>query len=407
MRRPLIANSTLSSTVSFGNKLVTWNVRASPKPMRRWLGQRVTSWPKRRTCPEVAGKMPVITLKSVVLPAPLGPMMALRSPAITRRLTSCTALSPPKLLHSRLSSRTGCLPSSRPGSSTMSPPRCHPRGGRERRASDPVSASLAEFARREVAAVDGLLQELRLAEPPELADVRIGFDHRVPELLLVVAEHLFLFDPLDVDVVHGVAHVVEAHRTTDGIHLDGRDQLHERLCAWPLTTRLLHDRVDHLAGRVGRLGAVGRYLAVFFPVFRDEGRVLGSVQRGAVLQDRNVSYDLIAHGGQRELVIARSSADHRFRVARRRQLLGKLQRHRSDHQREDGIGILLYGGNERPKIDGSERWPDFLDDLAPAFFEGPLEAPDALVAEGVVGRDRRDALVTLLAGPLSEGMGRL
>src|SRR5499427_3215697 len=210
MRRPSIASSTLSSTVSFGNKLVTWNVRASPMPMRRWLGQRVTSWPNNRTCPDVAGKTPVMTLKRVVLPAPLGPMMALRSPAITRRLTSCTALSPPKLLHSLLSSRTGCLPSSPPGSSTMSPPRCHSwRGGKGRRASAALlSASFTEFARRKVAAVDRLLQELRFAKLPELTDVRVGLDHRVPELFLVVAEHLFLFDPLDVDVLHGVAHVV-------------------------------------------------------------------------------------------------------------------------------------------------------------------------------------------------------
>src|SRR5262249_41539210 len=160
----------------------------------------------------------------------------------------------------------------------MSPPRCHWRGGRERGArADPVSASLAEFAGREVAAVDGLLQELRFAELPELVGVRIGLDHRVPELLLVVAEYLLLSAPLDVDVLHGVAHIVEAYRTTDGIHLDGRDQLHERLRAWPLTARLLHDRVHHLACRVGRLGEVGGYLAVFFPVFLDEGRVLGSV----------------------------------------------------------------------------------------------------------------------------------
>src|SRR5262245_4739013 len=398
------SKSTLSSTDSLGNKLVIWNVRASPRPVRRWLGQCVTSWPNSRTWPDVAGKMPVITLKRVVLPAPLGPMMALRSPAISVRFTSRTALSPPKLLQSPLSSRTGFLPLSAPGASTLPPlPSC--KGAAL--PPTPISASLAEFAWRKVAAVDGLLEELCLAESPELADVGIGLDHGVPELLLVVAEHLLLFDPLDIDVVHGVAHVVQADGTADGIHLDVRDQLHELLGARPFAAALLQDRMDHEACGVGRLGEIRRHLAVLLPVLRDKRRVLRGVQGRAVLQHRDVANDLIAHGRQRELVVAGAAADHRLLVARRRQLLGKLQRHRPDHQREDGVGVLLYGGNERPEIDGSERWPDLLDDLAAALFERPLETPDGLVAEGVVGRDRYDALVSLLTGPLSEGVGRL
>jgi hypothetical protein len=94
----LIASSTLSSTVSFGNRLVIWKVRAIPSAVRRWLGQPVMSLPNSRTCPEVAGRTPVTTLNSVVLPAPFGPMMALRSPGKTLRFTSWTAWSPPKLL---------------------------------------------------------------------------------------------------------------------------------------------------------------------------------------------------------------------------------------------------------------------------------------------------------------------
>src|ERR1700738_4318921 len=52
----------------------------------------------------------------------------------------------------------------------------------------------AVFARREVAAVDGLLEEGFLAVGPKLADVRIGLDDRIPEFVLVVAEHLRLLD---------------------------------------------------------------------------------------------------------------------------------------------------------------------------------------------------------------------
>ena len=54
-RRPVMASSTLSSTVSFGNRLVTWNVRAIPSAVRRWLGQLVTSRPNSSTCPALAG----------------------------------------------------------------------------------------------------------------------------------------------------------------------------------------------------------------------------------------------------------------------------------------------------------------------------------------------------------------
>ena len=90
-RSPLIASSTLSSTVSRGNRLVTWNVRAMPSAVRRWLCQPVTSWPNSSTWPELDGKMPVIRLNSVVLPAPFGPMMALRSPGMILNVTPRTA----------------------------------------------------------------------------------------------------------------------------------------------------------------------------------------------------------------------------------------------------------------------------------------------------------------------------
>src|SRR5215475_7045143 len=59
------------------------------------------------TLPEVAGKMPVMTLNSVVLPAPFGPMMALRSPGKICRSMFRNARTPPKLLHSPSSARTG------------------------------------------------------------------------------------------------------------------------------------------------------------------------------------------------------------------------------------------------------------------------------------------------------------
>src|SRR6266540_7281073 len=59
-------------------------------------GRAVTSRPKSSTVPDVAGKSPAITLKSVVFPAPFGPRIARRSPGTTSRSTSRTACKPPK-----------------------------------------------------------------------------------------------------------------------------------------------------------------------------------------------------------------------------------------------------------------------------------------------------------------------
>src|SRR5436190_22441541 len=88
-------------------------------------------------------------------------------------------------------------------------------------------ALFAVFAGRIVAAIDRGLEELVLIELPELADSRIGLDDRVPELRLVVAEHLLALDLLDIDVLYRVTHVVEADRTTDGVELHRREQLDE------------------------------------------------------------------------------------------------------------------------------------------------------------------------------------
>ena len=72
--------------------------------MRSYTGIAVTSSPKKRTLPAVAGKSPVMTLNSVVLPAPLAPMTARRSPAATDSETSSSARSAPKLRETPASS---------------------------------------------------------------------------------------------------------------------------------------------------------------------------------------------------------------------------------------------------------------------------------------------------------------
>src|SRR5215467_1782072 len=227
-RTPLIASSTLSSTVSLGNRLVIWNVRAIPSAVRRWLGHLVTSRLNSTTCPEVAGKIPVIKLNRVVLPAPFGPMMALRSPGMILSVTSRTARKPPKLFESARSSRTGSRPFACASVFTsMSLPIASEATGAPETEPRPMAALVAEFAGREVAAVDRRLEELVFAELPELADVRISLDDGVPKLLLVVAEHLLLLDLLDVDVLHRIAHLVDGDGTAQRIQLQRGDLLHE------------------------------------------------------------------------------------------------------------------------------------------------------------------------------------
>src|SRR5262245_15459451 len=77
----------------------------------------------------------------------------------------------------------------------------------------------AELAGREVAAVDRLRQELVFSMRPELTDAWIGFDHRVPQFWLVVAEHHLFLDFLDIDVLDGIAQIVEGYGSAHGVDL--------------------------------------------------------------------------------------------------------------------------------------------------------------------------------------------
>src|SRR5260370_6763726 len=63
--------------------------------MRSLGGKLVTSSPKNLIVPEVGGKSPVMQLKSVVLPAPLEPSTARRSPGRTVIVPSVSAASAP------------------------------------------------------------------------------------------------------------------------------------------------------------------------------------------------------------------------------------------------------------------------------------------------------------------------
>src|SRR5262245_11664572 len=192
-------------------------------------------------------------------------MMALRSPGM---ILSVTARRPPKLFESARSSGTGSPPFACASVFTsISLPSASEATGAPEMEPRPMAALIAEFAGRVVAAVDRRLEELLLVELPELGDVRIGLDDGVPELLLVVAEHLLLLDLLDVDVLHRVAHLVDGDGTANGIQLQRGELLHEFLGAREVALVVLDDLVDHLRGRVVGLRIVRGHLAVLRAVF--------------------------------------------------------------------------------------------------------------------------------------------
>src|ERR1700730_437242 len=62
--------------------------------------------PSRRMSPPLGPRLPAMTLNKVVLPAPLAPMRPTNSPRSTLKLTSSTALSPPKVFVTFCNSRS-------------------------------------------------------------------------------------------------------------------------------------------------------------------------------------------------------------------------------------------------------------------------------------------------------------
>ena len=99
------ATRMFSRTVSRLKSSSRWNVRASPSRARLVGLSLVMSRPSRTTRPEFGGSRPVMTLKSVVLPAPFGPMSPVTQPGSVSRLTVSSATLPPnRTVTSRTSS---------------------------------------------------------------------------------------------------------------------------------------------------------------------------------------------------------------------------------------------------------------------------------------------------------------
>ncbi len=86
---------TFSSSVRFSNSPTPWSVRAIPRRVRRCGRIRVIDSPLQLSEPASGATKPQITLNSVVLPAPFGPITPSTSPAWTSSETPSSATTPP------------------------------------------------------------------------------------------------------------------------------------------------------------------------------------------------------------------------------------------------------------------------------------------------------------------------
>ena len=89
---------TLSSTVMRASGFTTWKVRPMPAWQIWWVFSPLMLLPLKTMSPEVIGKNWLMQLKMVVFPEPFGPMSPKISPFSTLKLTSLTAIRPPKAL---------------------------------------------------------------------------------------------------------------------------------------------------------------------------------------------------------------------------------------------------------------------------------------------------------------------
>ena len=90
------ATSTFSRTVSEPKTSSRWKVRAMPSRARRCGRLPRRSTPSRTTRPAVSACRPVMTLNSVVLPAPFGPISPVTWPGLDVEVDPARATTPPK-----------------------------------------------------------------------------------------------------------------------------------------------------------------------------------------------------------------------------------------------------------------------------------------------------------------------
>ena len=149
------ATRTFSCAVSWPNTVVIWKLFAMPMRANSCCARPVMSRPWKRMRPAVGANAPLTMLKNVLLPAPFGPMIAVRRPGSNDALTSSSAVKRPKRCVTRSTSSSAALTlfarrrrrraSHRVAASAAAIPRClsgrTARTARRRRRRPPSSAS--------------------------------------------------------------------------------------------------------------------------------------------------------------------------------------------------------------------------------------------------------------------------
>src|SRR5688572_15382400 len=96
-----------SITGSLVRLFVSWKVRTMPRAAIRCEGTPSIDFPSNDQSPASGLSNPVMRLKNVVLPAPLGPINAVIEPRWTSTLSTSTAVMPPKFLRTPTAVRIG------------------------------------------------------------------------------------------------------------------------------------------------------------------------------------------------------------------------------------------------------------------------------------------------------------
>ena len=103
-----------SSTVMPAKSWEDWKVRRSPRAAIRFGLRPVIDRSSRNTSPASGGFMPQTTLRSVVLPAPFGPMIPVISPSGKSTSTESRALTPPNAIETPRTVRAASVIRGRP-----------------------------------------------------------------------------------------------------------------------------------------------------------------------------------------------------------------------------------------------------------------------------------------------------
>src|ERR1700722_17056172 len=352
--------------------------------------------------PAVGGNAPAMALNSVVLPAPLGPMMARRSPRGTVRLTPSTARS--------ASNATTTSESVRIGSDTVTFVDTQMRNTRALRA----LKGMIKLSRSRLSFLDSLEgpRVRRLLHVglgiifPELRDARIARDRHIPVFSIGALHHF-----ADLDVVDRIA---------VGIELDGRAEwrsrqfgLEHRVDESIAVLRLAADLLQrfghpHHAG-IHREAVKRGNLAILGFIILGELRCHRIVGAFGKMGGRDDAVAFLAECADHGLIGGVHRAEQReFALeAEACILLDQPRRIRAGFHGEDRIDLQIRQLAEIwTEVGGVERMPELLDDFAAAFGEDLSKTAALFVAEGVILADGRDLLVTLLQAPIAERMGK-